>query len=54
MSPETYLGYERLEYLAPGNNVTRDTRAVYHFPGTLPLGGFGLSGTWTDHAQGER
>ena len=51
MSPETYLGYERLEYLAPSNGVTRDTRAVYHFPGTLPLGGFGLSGTWTDHAQ---
>jgi hypothetical protein len=51
MSPETYLGYQRLQYLAPSNNVARDAQASYHFPRTLPLGGFGLSGTWTDHAQ---
>ena len=28
-----------------------DTPARYHFPASLPLGGFALSGTWTDHAQ---
>jgi cytochrome c biogenesis protein CcdA/thiol-disulfide isomerase/thioredoxin len=50
MSPETYLGYDRLQYLDPGQ-VTRDTPAAYHFPATLPLGAFGLAGTWTDHAQ---
>jgi thiol-disulfide isomerase/thioredoxin len=50
MSPETYVGYERLQYLV-GGNVVQDAPAVYHFPATLPLGGFGLSGTWTDHAQ---
>jgi cytochrome c biogenesis protein CcdA/thiol-disulfide isomerase/thioredoxin len=50
MSPETYVGYERLQYLVPGS-VVRDTPAVYHFPASLPLGGIGLAGTWTDHAQ---
>jgi cytochrome c biogenesis protein CcdA/thiol-disulfide isomerase/thioredoxin len=50
MSPETYVGYERLQYLV-GSNVVQDAPAVYHFPATLPLGGLGLSGTWTDHAQ---
>ncbi len=51
MSPETYLGYERLQYLVPVGSVARDAPATYHFPASLPLGGFALSGTWTDHAQ---
>jgi thiol-disulfide isomerase/thioredoxin len=51
MSPETYIGYERLQYLVPVGSETRDAPAVYHFPSQLPLGGFGLSGTWTDHLQ---
>jgi cytochrome c biogenesis protein CcdA/thiol-disulfide isomerase/thioredoxin len=50
MSPETYLGYDRLQYLDPGE-VARDTPAIYHFPASLPLGALGLAGTWTDHAQ---
>ena len=51
LSPETYVGYERLQYLLPSSGVVQNAPAVYHFPGTLPLGGMGLSGTWTDHAQ---
>ncbi len=51
MSPETYIGYERLQYLVPVGSEKRDAPAAYHFPSTLPLGGFGLSGTWTDHLQ---
>jgi thiol-disulfide isomerase/thioredoxin len=52
LSPETYVGYERLQYLVPSSQqVVRDAPARYHFPGSLPLGGLGLSGTWTDHAQ---
>jgi cytochrome c biogenesis protein CcdA/thiol-disulfide isomerase/thioredoxin len=51
LSPETYVGYERLQYLVPGNQVVRNAPARYHFPGSLPLGGLGLSGTWTDRAQ---
>ena len=25
--------------------------AAYHFPASLPMGGLGLSGTWTEHAE---
>jgi cytochrome c biogenesis protein CcdA/thiol-disulfide isomerase/thioredoxin len=50
MSPETYLGYDELQYLDPPE-VARDAPAVYRFPASLPLGAFGLAGTWTDHAQ---
>ncbi len=51
MNPETYVGYERLQYLVGATSVARNAPATYHFPKTLPLGGLGLSGTWTDHAQ---
>jgi thiol-disulfide isomerase/thioredoxin len=51
MNPETYIGYERLQYLVPSGTVTQNAPAVFHFPATLPAGGLGLSGTWTDHAQ---
>jgi len=51
LSPETYIGYDRLQYLVPGDQVAEDAPAAYHFPASLPLGGLGLSGTWTDHAQ---
>ena len=50
MSPETYLGYDELQYLDPPE-VLHDAPAAYRFPASLPLGAFGLSGTWTDHAQ---
>jgi cytochrome c biogenesis protein CcdA/thiol-disulfide isomerase/thioredoxin len=50
LSPETYVGYEQLQYLDP-DRVARNTPATYHFPASLPLGALGLSGTWTDHAQ---
>jgi cytochrome c biogenesis protein CcdA/thiol-disulfide isomerase/thioredoxin len=51
LSPETYVGYQRLQYLVPSNGVVPNAPVVYHFPASLPLGGMGLSGTWTDHAQ---
>ncbi len=51
LSPETYVGYERLEYLVPSDSVTANAPAVYHFPSSLPLGGMGWSGTWTEHAE---
>ncbi len=51
MNPETYVGYERLQYLVPSVIVAENAPAVYQFPSTLPLGGLGLSGTWTEHAQ---
>ncbi len=51
MNPETYVGYERLQYLLPSSVVAENTPAIYHFPKTLQLGGLGLAGTWTEHAQ---
>jgi cytochrome c biogenesis protein CcdA/thiol-disulfide isomerase/thioredoxin len=50
LSPETYLGYQELQYLDPPE-VTRDAPAVYQFPASLPIGAVGLAGTWTDHAE---
>ncbi len=51
LSPETYVGYQRLQYLVPSNQVLEGAPEVFHFPASLPLGGMGLSGTWTDNAQ---
>jgi thiol-disulfide isomerase/thioredoxin len=51
LSPETYVGYERLQYLVPSDAVTANAPASYHFPSSLPLGGMGWSGTWTEHAE---
>jgi cytochrome c biogenesis protein CcdA/thiol-disulfide isomerase/thioredoxin len=51
LSPETYVGYERLQYLVPSDAVAANAPAVYHFPSSLPLGGMGWSGTWTEHAE---
>jgi thiol-disulfide isomerase/thioredoxin len=51
MNPETYVGYERLQYLTPSAVVARNRPASYRFPAKLPLGGLGLSGTWTENAQ---
>jgi len=51
ISPETYVGYQNLQYLVPTTDVPHDTPAVYQFPASLPLGGFALAGTWTDGAE---
>ena len=51
MSPETYVGYERAQYIDPSTEVIPNTPSGYHFPSSLPLGALGLSGTWTDNAQ---
>ena len=45
-NPETYLGYERLQFLV-GATPVPDQAAPYQFPTELPPGGYGLSGTWT-------
>ncbi len=51
LSPETYVGYDRLQYLVPSTDVVENAPSAYHFPASLPLGGMGLSGTWTEHAE---
>ena len=50
MSPETYLGYEREQFLV--NPKVRDNRAAtYRFPNVLPPEALAYSGTWTEGAQ---
>jgi cytochrome c biogenesis protein CcdA/thiol-disulfide isomerase/thioredoxin len=51
LSPETYVGYQQLQYLDPLSAVAEDSPAHYQFPATLPPGYMGLSGTWTIHAE---
>jgi hypothetical protein len=51
LSPETYVGYENLQYKVPDNQVTENAPAVYQFPRSLPLGGLGFSGTWTERSE---
>jgi cytochrome c biogenesis protein CcdA/thiol-disulfide isomerase/thioredoxin len=51
LSPETYVGYDRLQYLVPSGAVVPNAPAVYHFPASPPMIGLGLSGTWTEHAE---
>jgi len=48
ISPETYVGYDRLEFLVPNPDVKQNAPALYRFPPSLPLGAFALSGIWTD------
>ncbi len=45
-NPETYLGYDRIQYLWETTPVP-DTAAPYEIPGAVPLGEYALSGTWT-------
>jgi cytochrome c biogenesis protein CcdA/thiol-disulfide isomerase/thioredoxin len=51
LSPETYVGYDRLQYLVPSTDVVENAPSAYQFPASLPLGAMGLSGTWTEHAE---
>jgi cytochrome c biogenesis protein CcdA/thiol-disulfide isomerase/thioredoxin len=50
-TPESYLGYERVERFSSGELV-RDREAEYAFPDWLPFNGVALSGRWT--VEGER
>jgi cytochrome c biogenesis protein CcdA/thiol-disulfide isomerase/thioredoxin len=50
-SPETYVGYDRADsFLSPGG-LKQDAAHAYSIPKHLELNQWGLSGTWTDHAQ---
>jgi thiol-disulfide isomerase/thioredoxin len=51
LSPETYVGYDRLQYLESNSQVVPNAPSTYQFPAMVQLGGFALSGTWTDHAE---
>jgi cytochrome c biogenesis protein CcdA/thiol-disulfide isomerase/thioredoxin len=50
-NPETYVGYERLQYLANAAPPPHNTAASFQFPSSLTPGYFAFSGVWTDHLQ---
>jgi cytochrome c biogenesis protein CcdA/thiol-disulfide isomerase/thioredoxin len=50
-NPETYLGYDREQYLVLGSQLTENAAAKYKFPAAVPLGAFALSGTWTANQE---
>jgi thiol-disulfide isomerase/thioredoxin len=49
-NPETYVGYERAEYLVNGN-VTPNRASQYSFPAEINTGQLALGGTWTEEAE---
>lgn len=47
-SPETYLGYQRIEYITPTPDAScADTMCTFIKPDALPLHTFSLDGKWT-------
>ena len=50
-TPETYLGYARMENYASPEAITYDQSAIYHFPETLKENQWALSGAWKVTAE---
>lgn len=50
-TPETYLGYERMEHFAGKEEIAQDKTARYHFPESLPADSWALDGLWTVEGQ---
>lgn len=46
-TPETYLGYKRLEYLSSPEKINVNQKAQFTAPAALPNNQFALSGFWT-------
>jgi cytochrome c biogenesis protein CcdA/thiol-disulfide isomerase/thioredoxin len=51
MSPETYVGYGRLQYLDTSTPVVENSPARYSFPQSLPPGAFAFSGIWDEQSE---
>jgi cytochrome c biogenesis protein CcdA/thiol-disulfide isomerase/thioredoxin len=50
-NPESYVGYERIQYLQNNGAPTQNQAVSYQFPKSLATDYFALSGVWNDHAQ---
>jgi cytochrome c biogenesis protein CcdA/thiol-disulfide isomerase/thioredoxin len=51
MTPETYVGYDRLDNEV-GTAVVPDKTIFYHAPSTISSNSLAFSGTWTVHSEG--
>jgi cytochrome c biogenesis protein CcdA/thiol-disulfide isomerase/thioredoxin len=50
ISPETYLGYDESQYF-DGGALGENTSVTYRFPPGIPVGEYGLAGTWLTRSQ---
>jgi cytochrome c biogenesis protein CcdA/thiol-disulfide isomerase/thioredoxin len=50
-NPESYVGYERVQYLQNTSAPAQNQAVTYQFPKSLAADYFALSGVWNDHAQ---
>jgi cytochrome c biogenesis protein CcdA/thiol-disulfide isomerase/thioredoxin len=50
-SPESYLGYERIEYLSSPEEINKDTEQTFTSPESLPVNTFSYQGKWTISSQ---
>lgn len=48
-TPETYVGYERLQNVA--GSIFPDKNTTYHLPSSVPQDELAFGGTWDDHAE---
>jgi cytochrome c biogenesis protein CcdA/thiol-disulfide isomerase/thioredoxin len=51
MNPESYVGYQRVQYLENTAEPRENVPETFTYPKSLSLGYFALSGVWNDHAQ---
>ncbi|HWB66495.1 MAG TPA: cytochrome c biogenesis protein DipZ [Mycobacteriales bacterium] len=51
LTPESYLGYQRLERYAGTPAIVRNRMTSYHFPASLPDSKLALDGSWTVQAE---
>ncbi len=50
-NPESYVGYERIQYLQNTTAPVQNQAVTYQFPKSLTSDYFAFSGVWTDHSQ---
>ena len=46
-TPETYLGYDRIQHFASPERISKDTESIYSFPIKLLSNSFAYEGNWT-------
>jgi cytochrome c biogenesis protein CcdA/thiol-disulfide isomerase/thioredoxin len=50
-NPESYVGYQRVQYLENAVTPEENVPVAYKFPKSLSLGLFAFAGVWDDHLQ---
>ena len=50
-SPESYLGYERIQYFASPESISQDKPATYTIPNPIKENTFAFGGSWTIGAE---